>query len=81
MKLANEIIKAAKAEKPRGYDIIATVKRIDDAAVWVHIAEGAVETPCVQTMDCRPGDKVRVHIQNGISWITGNLTAPATGRK
>lgn len=73
---ADALIKSAK--KPTPYDTVATVKRIEGETAWIHIPGGVDETPAEKTIDCNPGDSVRVRVSGGSAWITGNATAPPT---
>lgn len=79
-RIQNQLIQAMKAlsEKPNGYDTIATVVRVDKKIAYVHIDNGADETPASMSVNASPGDVVVVHIENGQARITGNSTSPPT---
>lgn len=83
-KLVDVILKAIdtrQAKKPKGYTTQAEVIRVNNGTAWVHIPGGAEETPVQETISCRPGDTVQVHIENGTATLTGNGTAPPTDDK
>ena len=79
-RIQNQLVQAMKAlsEKPNGYDTIATVVRVDKKIAYVHIDNGADETPASMSVNAAPGDVVVVHIENGQARITGNSTSPPT---
>lgn len=60
------------------YDTVATVVRIENDIVFVHIPGGIDETPVSKTVDCKIGDTVQVRVGGGRAWITGNATSPPT---
>lgn len=69
-------------EKRSGSDYIATVTRIDDQTAYVQITGSDIaDTPVAMTIDCKPGDTVRVRVADGKAWITGNDTAPPGNTK
>ena len=71
----------AKMLKPNntGSDYTATVTRVDGGTAYVRITGADImDTPATVSIDCKAGDKVRVHVANGKAWITGNDTAPPT---
>lgn len=78
--IQNQLIQAMKAlsEKPKGYDTTATVVRVDKKIAYVHIDNGADETPASMSVNAAPGDIVVIHIENGQARITGNSTSPPT---
>lgn len=77
-RVANAVLKSQKSSSTSAYDTSATVTRVTDDAVFVHIDGGVPETPCQKTIDCKAGDVVKIRISGGKAWITGNATAPPT---
>lgn len=80
-KLAKELkslINESNDRKPKAYDTDAQVVRIEDDILWVHIPGGVEETPVKKTINALPGDTVKVHIENGGAWVSGNSSAPPT---
>ncbi len=51
--------------KTSGYNTTAEVRRVDEknGLVWVHIPGGVDETPIKQSVSCKPGDQIQVHVQ------------------
>jgi len=77
-RVANAVLKSQKSSSTSAYDTSATVTRVTDDAVFVHIDGGVPETPCQKTIDCKAGDVVKIRISGGKAWIAGNATAPPT---
>ena len=77
-RVANAVLKSQKSSSTSAYDTSATVTRVTDDAVFVHIDGGVPETPCQKTIDCKAGDVVKIRVSGGKAWITGNATAPPT---
>lgn len=66
-----------KNEKRTGSDYTATVTRVKDGIAYVQIAGAEInDTPVSLSVDAKPGDVVRVRINNGKAWLTGNDTSP-----
>lgn len=65
-------------QKPTGCDDDATVTRIEDGKIWVHIPGGAPETPVDITMSAKVGDVVKIRRSGGKAWLTGNKSKPPT---
>lgn len=81
-KLAKDLLEAVRQETgTKPYDTTAEVLRVENDIVWVHIDNGAAETPCQRTIDAKPGDIVKIRVAAGVAWITGNQTAPPTDDK
>ena len=76
--IAAAILKTHGSNNTSAYDVKATVTRVTDEEVFVHIDGGVPETPCQKTIDCKAGDVVKIRISGGSAWITGNATAPPT---
>lgn len=81
-KLAKDLLEAVRQETgTKPYDTTAEVLRVENDIIWVHIDNGAAETPCQRTIDAKPGDIVKIRVAAGVAWITGNQTAPPTDDK
>jgi hypothetical protein len=76
--IADAVIKLQQSGGTSPYDTSATVTRVVDDTVYVHIDGGVPETPCQKTIDCKAGDVVKIRISGGRAWIMGNATAPPT---
>lgn len=78
--IQSNLMKAIKesGRKTKGYDTIATVKRVEKGTAWVHIPGGVTETPAELSIYAKEGDKVRLRVSGGNAYIIGNLTAPPT---
>ena len=73
------LVKMLKNNKQTGSDYIGTVTRVDGNTAYVRITGSDImDTPVSMSVDCKPGDTVRVRINGGKAWITGNDTAPPT---
>ena len=71
-----------RKEKRTGSDYIATVTSVDGQTAYVQIIGSDIaDTPVALTIDCNPGDTVRVRVVDGKAWITGNDTAPPGNTK
>lgn len=83
MSVAKKFVNALKAsqKKTKPADDDAVVQRIEGSTAWVHIPGGVDETPVQLTIDCRPGETVKVRRANGRAWIVGNGTSPPTDDK
>ena len=67
-----------KDEKPKGYDVIATVTGVDGETAWVSIPSGVPETPAQVGVAVKQGDKVMVRVSGGRARVIGNVTSPPT---
>ena len=76
-----EAINAITENKDKSFDTPATVIRVEDDTVWVHIDGGADETPVSKTINCEQGETVQVRIANGSAFLVGNASAPPTDDK
>ena len=76
--IADAVIKLQQSGGTSPYDTSATVTRVVNDTVYVHIDGGVPETPCQKTIDCKAGDVVKIRISGGRAWIIGNATAPPT---
>ena len=82
-KMAKEIVRINEKtkNKPQPYDTSGEVKRVKDGVAYVKFQGAEDETPVDMTINCKPGDNVKVRINNRRAWITGNATAPPTDDK
>ena len=76
-----DAINAISQKQDRSCDTPATVLRVEDDTVWVHIDGGADETPVRKTINCEHGEVVQVRISNGSAFLVGNASAPPTDDK
>lgn len=66
-----------KNEKRTGSDYTATVTRVKDGTAYVQITGAEItDTPVSMSVDAKAGDQVRLRINNGKAWLTGNDTRP-----
>ena len=66
-----------KNEKRTGSDYTATVTRVKDGIAYVQITGAEItDTPVAMSVDAKAGDQVRVRINGGKAWLTGNDTRP-----
>ena len=66
-----------KNEKRTGSDYTATVTRVKDGTAYVQITGAEItDTPVAMSVDAKAGDQVRVRINGGKAWLTGNDTRP-----
>lgn len=78
----SDLIKMLRNKKPSGSDYTGTVTRVDGNTAYVRLnGSDIMDTPVSMTMDCKPGDRVRVRVNNGKAWITGNDTLPPSNEK
>ena len=74
-----DLVRMLKKNKPSGSDDTGTVTRVDGNTAYVQLTgSNIMDTPCRISVDCKPGDSVRVKINGGRAWVTGNDTAPPT---
>lgn len=73
-----DVIKASNDKETKGYDTQATVTRVEDSTVWVHIPGGVDETPVKKTVNAKEGDIVQVRVSGGSAWLMGNASSPPT---
>lgn len=66
-----------KNEKRTGSDYTATVIRVKDGIAYVQITGAEItDTPVAMSVDAKAGDQVRVRVNGGKAWLTGNDTRP-----
>ncbi len=73
-----DLVDVRLSKKTKAKVTQATVLRLDGDTVWVHAPGGADETPCVKTIECKPGDTIQCRINGGKGVILGNQTSPPT---
>ncbi|MBR2653272.1 MAG: hypothetical protein IKD59_01845, partial [Lachnospiraceae bacterium] len=62
-----------KNEKRTGSDYTATVTRVKDGIAYVQITGAEItDTPVAMSVDAKAGDQVRVRVNGGKAWLTGN---------
>lgn len=73
------LLQNSKSKKTSGSDYTATVTHVEGKTAYVQITGADIsDTPVALSIDAKPGDLVRVRVNNGKAWITGNDTAPPT---
>lgn len=78
----SDLIKMLRNKKESGSDYIGIVSRVSGDTAYVQMAGSDImDTPVAMTMDCSPGDRVRVRVNGGRAWITGNDTLPPSNDK
>ena len=71
----------AKNKSP-GSDYTGTVTKVEGSTAYVQLTGSEItDTPVSMSIDCKPGDRVRVRVSNGRAWITGNDTQPPSNDK
>ena len=83
-KMAKEIVRIkndTNRAKPKPYDTSGVVRRVDGKTAYILFDGAEDETPVDMTINCKPGDNVKVRISNRRAWVTGNATAPPTDDK
>lgn len=63
---------------PQPYDTAATVVRVEEDTLWVHIPGGVDETPVQRTINASEGDVIQIRVSGGAAWAVGNASAPPT---
>jgi len=78
----SDLIKMLRNKKESGSDYIGIVSRVDGDTAYVQMAGADImDTPVAMTVDCKPGDRVRIRVNGGKAWITGNDTLPPSNDK
>ena len=76
-----DLFKSFKKEikKSTGTDYTGIVTRVEGGTAYVQLTGSSItDTPCGISVDCKPGDSVRVRVNGGRAWVYGNDTAPPT---
>lgn len=76
---AKDLLEAMQPKAgPQPYDTQATVVRVEDDTLWVHIPGGVEETPVQRTINAAEGDVIQIRVGGGSAWAVGNASAPPT---
>lgn len=68
-----------KETKSTGTDYVGTVTRVEGNTAYVRLAGADIDdTPVKMSISAQKGDTVRVRVNKGKAWITGNDTLPPT---
>ena len=74
-----DLVRMLKKNTLSGSDYTGTVTRVDGNTAYVRLTGSDImDTPCRISVDCKPGDSVRVRVNGGRAWVCGNDTAPPT---
>lgn len=73
-----EIINSANKKGPQPYTTTAKVVRVDGQTAYVHLKDGAPETPVSMSIAAKEGDDVLIRIASNGGYIIGNTTSPPT---
>jgi hypothetical protein len=77
--IARMLASLRSEQKKSGSDYTGTVTMVKGSTAYVRFTGAEIsDTPVSMSVDCKPGDKVRVRVANGRAWLTGNDTAPPT---
>ena len=78
--LFDQIMKVIdKKTKKAGTNYTGKVTRVEGDTAYVQFDGSAInDTPVKMSIDAKPGDSVRIMVQGGKAWLTGNDTAPPT---
>ena len=74
------ILNLLRKETPSpGTDYTGTVTKVEGGVAYVQLAGSDIDdTPVRMSVAAKKGDTVRVRVNKGRAWITGNDTAPPT---
>lgn len=80
MKSIAKMLASLRSEQNKsGSDYTGTVTMVKGGTAYVRLTGAEIsDTPVSMSVDCKPGDKVRVRVANGRAWLTGNDTKPPT---
>lgn len=77
--IARMLASLRSEQKKSGSDYTGTVTMVKGSTAYVRFTGAEIsDTPVSMSVDCKPGDKVRVRVVNGRAWLTGNDTKPPT---
>lgn len=77
--IARMLASLRSEQKKSGSDYTGTVTMVKGSTAYVRFTGAEIsDTPVSMSVDCKPGDKVRVRVANGRAWLTGNDTKPPT---
>ena len=79
MSAIDELARILKKDRNIGTDYTGTVTKVEGDVAYVRISGADInDTPVKMSVACKQGDTVRVRVNKGRAWITGNDTAPPT---
>lgn len=80
MNSLSRILNLLRKETPSpGTDYTGTVTKVENGTAYVQLAGADIsDTPAKMSVNCQKGDTVRIRVNKGKAWITGNDTAPPT---
>lgn len=77
--VAKDLLEVLEKKKtPSAFDTSATVVRVEDDTLWVHIPGGVEATPVKRTVGASVGDNIQIRVGGGTAWAVGNASAPPT---
>ena len=77
-----ELLKMLSGKNQTGSDYTGTVTKVKENTAYVQFTGSDItDTPVSLTVDAKAGDKVRVRVNGGKAWLTGNDTAPPSNDK
>lgn len=72
-----ELLRMLSKKTQTGSDYTGTVTKVKGKTAYVQFTGSDItDTPVSMSIDCKAGDRVRVRVNGGRAWITGNDTAP-----
>lgn len=72
------IIHNQDERRPKPYEPIGQVVKVDEDVLWVRIPGSNNETPIEKTMNAKTGDQIRIRVSGGRAWAIGNASSPPT---
>ena len=79
MSAIDELARILKKDRSIGTDYTGTVTKVEGDVAYVRISGADInDTPVRMSVAAKKGDTVRVRVNKGKAWITGNDTAPPT---
>lgn len=79
MSAIDELARILKKDRNIGTDYTGTVTKVEGDVAYVQFAGADInDTPAKMSVSCKKGDTVRIRVNKGKAWITGNDTAPPT---
>ena len=77
-----ELFRMLGKKTQTGSDYTGTVTKVKGKTAYVQFTGSDItDTPVSMSIDCKSGDHVRVRVNGGKAWITGNDTAPPSNDK
>lgn len=82
MSAMDDLARMLKRSRSPGTDYTGTVTKVENGTAYVQLTGSEItDTPASMSIDCKPGDRVRVWVRNGKAWIAGNDTLPPSNDK